>query len=419
MEELVSKFAVWYVFYVLVLLFLFRKYLYSVFDPAIFVILMMASCLALSKDSTFFYYILLACGGFYFGVVNAGKIKRNVTSPVVKTDFMLLEFFSIGVFLLYLTANIILYKDAPIPLFSNNATQGKIAIFGAGSGWIRRVIFFSSFIPIGLSLLIILTLSKVKRALYIIMLLTFIFISVLLGSKSGFLGIFYIIWLLYTQDNLWNKQNIRIRRFIKKNIKYLLIGSIFIFLMIVYNENRENLEFLVFSLGFRLMEFGDVMLYYKIPTVRQHFIGYNFLDFLSNEFNGILGMLRVATYKEPLGYLMQKFYNGGNGGDVITGPNTVFLVRGHIFFGYLGGIVYCFFIGYLFALIRKKVLQYKISNVFVYAVLLFLFFNLDGFLREFSQYFSVMFDFIIYTGALFLASLILKDYFLKLRKTQI
>ena len=94
---------------------------------------------------------------------------------------------------------------------------------------------------------------------------------------------------------------------------------------------------------------------------------------------------------------MSDAYNGSSVSDVITGPNTVFLVRGHIFFGYIGGIVYCYLMGWLFSFLRKRILSYKITNIFVYAVLVFIFFNLDGLLREFNQYFSVFFDFFIYT----------------------
>jgi hypothetical protein len=414
MEELVINFGIWYVFFFIILILLFRKYIYSIFDPAIFIILVMASCLSLSLDSLFFWYIFLACIGFYFGVVTNGSIKRNTNSAIELKNFMLLEFFTLGVFLLYFLANIILYKDAKIPLFSDEVTTNKIAIFGPGSGWIRRIFFFSSFIPIGLFLLSILTKSKFKSLLYASLLIVFMILSILLGSKSGFLGVFYTIWLIYTQTNLWSSHNLTARNFIKGKIKYLLIFSIIIFVFIVFRETIDNPSFFWISLGFRLMEFGDVMLFYKIPFIREVFSNYNLFDFLRIEFNGILGLIRLDDYKQPLGYLMSDAYNGSSVSDVITGPNTVFLVRGHIFFGYIGGIVYCYLMGWLFSFLRKRILSYKITNIFVYAVLVFIFFNLDGLLREFNQYFSVFFDFFIYTFFIFIIALVITNYFKKI-----
>jgi oligosaccharide repeat unit polymerase len=379
----------------------------------------MASCLCLCVDSPIFYYILLGCGGFYLGVVTNGKLKRNIDHPIQKKNLLLLEIYTLGVFSLYILANIILYKDASIPLFSENATENKIAIFSSGSGWIRRIFFFSSFIPIGLLLLGILSIKRKKQIFYGGLLLMYMLFSILLGSKSGFLGIFYIIWLFYTQENLWGERNMAIRRFIKSKIKYLLLGSVAIFSFIVFKENEASPEHLLFSIGFRLMEFGDVMLYYKIPFIREYFDSYNFLDFIKSELNGILGILRITPYKEPLGFIMSKVYSGDKASAIITGPNTVFLVRGHIFFGYVGGILYCFVAGWLFSYLRKKILMMRIDNIFFYAVSVFIFFNLEGLLREFHQYLSVLFDFGIYTISIFLISLLINDYILQIRKSRL
>ncbi|MFV8341082.1 hypothetical protein [Flavobacterium sp. XS2P39] len=171
----------------------------------------------------------------------------------------------------------------------------------------------------------------------------------------------------------------------------------------------------IFSIGFRLMEFGDVMLYYKTQVVRDHFVNLNFVDFILNEFNGILGMLRLTSYSEPLGYQMVKaFWNTSSlFDDVVLGPNTVFFVKGHVFFGYIGGIVYSFLMGLLSAHFRKKIIEIKIKNIFMYAIAVYVFFQIPGFLKEFSQSVSTVFDFVFYLGPIILFSLILKEIFKK------
>ena len=135
------------------------------------------------------------------------------------------------------------------------------------------------------------------------------------------------------------------------------------------------------------------------------------MDFILYEFNGILGMLRLTPYYEPLGYQMVKAYWNTSSlyDDVVLGPNTVFFVKGHVFFGYVGGILYSFVMGVLSAYFRKKIIEIKIKNIFMYAIAVYVFFQIPGFLKEFSQSVSTTFDFVFYLGPIILFSLILKE----------
>jgi hypothetical protein len=231
------------------------------------------------------------------------------------------------------------------------------------------------------------------------------------GSKAGFVGSISILWYLYQQNNIWSDSTIFIKKFIRSKMKYFLVIALGVFLSIVMKESEIEGQDLIFSIGFRLMEFGDVMLYYKTQLVRDYFVNFNLVDFVLNEFNGILGMLRLTPYYEPLGYQMVKaywstfsFYD-----DVVLGPNTVFFVKGHIFFGYFGGILYSFLMGILSAYFRKKIIEIKINNIFMYAIAVYVFFQIPGFLKEFSQAISTTFDFVFYLGPIILFSLIFKE----------
>ena len=372
----------------------------------------MSSSLCLTVDSSFFFYVLLAVLFFFFGFRLIGVPKRNFTKIDAFIDTKLLEIFTILFFILYIVVSVIMFKASGIPLLADNPTEAKISMFVEGTGWIRRIIFLSGFLPICISLLLIV--SK-KKIFYSFIFFLYLLISVMHGSKGGLIGTIAIFWYLYQQNNLWSDSTMYVKTFIRSKIKYFLVLTVMLFISIVLKESEIEGQDPIFSIGFRLMEFGDVMLYYKTQVVRDYFVNFNFVDFILYEFNGILGMLRLTPYYEPLGYQMVKaFWNTSSlFDDVVLGPNTVFFVKGHVFFGYIGGIVYSFLMGVLSAHFRKKIIEIKIKNIFMYAIAVYVFFQIPGFLKEFSQSVSTTFDFVFYLGPIILLSLILKEGFKK------
>ena len=408
MEETVLQFGLYYVFFSLVLFYLFRKYILSVFDPFVFIILMMSSSLCLTVDSSFFFYVLLSVLFFFFGFKLIAVPKRNFGKIDEFVDIKLIEIFTLLFFIIYVIVSVLMFKSSGIPLLADNPTESKISMFSEGTGWIRRLIFLSGFLPICISLLLIV--SK-KKLFYSLMFFLYLLISVMHGSKGGIIGAIAIFWYLYQQNNIWSDSTIFIKKFIRSKIKYFLVITLVLFLSIVMKESEIEGQDLIFSIGFRLMEFGDVMLYYKTQVVRDYFVNFNFVDFILYEFNGILGMLRLTPYYEPLGYQMVKAYWNTSSlyDDVVLGPNTVFFVKGHVFFGYVGGILYSFVMGVLSAYFRKKIIEIKIKNIFMYAIAVYVFFQIPGFLKEFSQSVSTTFDFVFYLGPIILFSLILKE----------
>jgi oligosaccharide repeat unit polymerase len=408
MDELVLHYGPYYIFFTLILFYLFRKHLISVFDPFVFTILMMSSSLSMSVDTNFFGYIFFSILFFIIGFKIVGLPKRNCFAIDNIVDIKLLEIFTVLFFLLYFVITILMLKDSGIPLFSDNPTESKTSMFVEGTGWIRRITFLSPFLTICICLSLIL--SKKKKFFFIIF-IVYVFLSLLGGSKSGLIGIIAIFWYLYQQDNLWSVSILYIKNLIKSKVKYFFIVTLLLFVFIAIKESAIEGVDPFFSIGFRLMEFGDVMLYYGHQEVRDFFVHLNFIDFILYEFNGIFGMLRLAPYYEPLGYQMVKAYWNTNSlfDDVVLGPNTVFFVKGHIFFGYIGGIVYSFFIGAFAAYARKRIIEMKIKNIFTFALAVYFFFQIPNFLREFSQGVSSLFDFVFYLGPIILVSLILKE----------
>ncbi|GIZ07429.1 O-antigen polymerase [Flavobacterium sp. UMI-01] len=408
MEETVLKYGGYYLLFSVILFFLFRKFLLSVFDPFLFVVLMMSSSLCLSVDSSIFHYVAISIFSFYLGFKCIGVPKRSKLKIDYFVDLRLLEIFTLLFFSLFFFVSIFIFKTAGIPLLSENPSEAKTSSFVEGTGWIRRIIFLSGFLPVCLSILLI---ASKKKLFYGFIFFLYALVAILQGSKSGLILSISIFWYFYQQNNIWKDSSLRLKRIIRSKIKYFLLITAFVFISIVLKESVIENQDPIFSVAFRLMEFGDVMLYYKMPDVRLFFSNLNFFDFFLYEFNGILGMLRIMDYYEPLGYQMVKaFWNTSSlFDDVVLGPNTVFFVRGHIFFGYIGGVFYSYLMGLSAAYLRKIIIEWEVKNVFVYALLVYVFFQIPTFLKESSQGVSSLFDFLFYLGPIFLISLFINE----------
>lgn len=297
------------------------------------------------------------------------------------------------------------FSKSGIPLFSDNPSESKISIYD-GMGILRRFSFIGSIIPI--NLLILIFVSKKKKSC-ILLLVLFCLLKIFQGSKSSLLGIIFPLYYLSTQVNLLPQNHISL----KKGKKMIFLLGIIVLLILGYIVSKESEmegEDFIYSLGFRLMEFGDAALYYKIDYVRSYFDDFNFLDYICDELNGILGMLRIVPYKYPLGFMMVEQYLGYTP-DTVVGPNGIFIIKGHIYFGYVGGILYSFICGLIFAKIRKYYFQMRIIDIFWYALMTTIFFSLNGFLRESASFYSLLFDVFFYTMPFLFISQCLTKYY--------
>lgn len=399
MNEYIELYGGSYIFFLIILFFLFKRFLYSYLDPHILVIQLLAASLSFSIDSPFFLYVLFAAFSFYCGMISISTKVKRCQEVGELIDVSLLKYYSIIFFIIYVFANIYLYKDTQIPLFADNPTEEKVASFSEGSGWLRRIIFVSSILPICFSLLILFSEKKKK---YIFMLFAYIGISVLMGAKSSFLHIVFVLSFLYTQNSFKNKSNAMFYTIVKRYTWLAFLLGFAIFTFIVLKEADTEGGNFFYSIGFRLMAAGDVMLYYKFDWIRNSF-NYNWGDFIPDEVNGITGMLRIAQYKDPIGYVMVKEYLGRELSTVL-GPNAPFFIKGHIYFGYVGGIIYCFIIGLVYAWYRKKIFMMRPRNIFLYTFSLNIFFLLINFLKESGMFISRLFDLCIISIPIILIS---------------
>jgi hypothetical protein len=395
MEILVYKYGIIYLILSFFFLLLFKKWFYTIFDPFIFVVLSFSSAITLSLDSNLSIYILLTTFSFYFGmrIVN----KSNPKNVIDLNCVVGLLYFQIYIYILtvvYMLLIIYVFAFSGVPLFSDNPTESKIAIFVPGLGFIRRFIFISSsIIPIGLILIYYKVKSKIS---VIVLMLIFTFLLILQGSKSSFLGVVGIFYILYTRTLSNGIRFIEFKK-LKKYLMFFIPLVLLIFVFIVIKESEFEGGNLFASIGFRLMEFGDVALYYQKDSVQEYFRCFNIVNFIIDEFNGVLGMLRIVPYKDPLGFIMVKeYWSGVYTFDTVLGPNALFFIKGHIYFGFIGGILYAFIVGFIFNSIRKYMLNKEYRSMFLYAYSWVVFLLMTAYLRESSAFISQLFDMIAF-----------------------
>lgn len=406
MEELVLKYGIICLSSIILLYLLFKRFIYSILDPLAQVLLMLASMVALSFDHRLVWYIILCIFAFWLGLyVVFPKKKIQITNSISIENVETLKVYTFFLYIVYLFSMLYVFSQSGIALFADNPTTAKLSVF-EGMGILRRVSFIGNIIPINLLLLYLVTPQKKK---YLLFLLLFCVLKILQGSKSSILGVILVVYYLFFKSPLQQLLHIGAKR------KNLLIASfisvsLIILVYIIAKEAQNESSGFIYSFTFRLMEFGDIMLYYKEDNVRSVFEGYDIFTYIGDELNGILGMLRICPYEYPLGYKMISEFRGYES-DVITGPNGVYIIKGHIYFGYVGGIIYSFICGYVLALFRRLFFTMQIRDIFWYSFLVFVFFSIGGFLRESGQFYSTLFDWAFYTFPfLFISQLMIKKY---------
>jgi hypothetical protein len=143
----------------------------------------------------------------------------------------------------------------------------------------------------------------------------------------------------------------------------------------------------------------------------KHFSNLNFFDLVKEDFNSVAGLLRLVPYKRPIGFDMVE-YQVGISLDTVFGPNVPYYVKGHIFFGALGAIVYSCFVGAVVGYVRR--LYYNLLNTqhSILHMLLVIHLNLIivSYPQDSNYFITVVFDTIILSAPFYLIGyLILKS----------
>ena len=279
-------------------------------------------------------------------------------------------------------------KLTGIVLFSDNPSATKVTSFTEGTGIIKRLDWGMLYVS-GLFLIVMFLLRK--QAKYAVLFCFILVIPALGGSKGALLFFVLAISLLscfghIKNDKLFKK--IRIGGFILLGIAIVLAGII-----IRYSNSVDSYEGILFSFVARFLFYGDSMMFYYNKPVIDYFSGYNIINYFSDDFNSVFGLLRLTPYTEQLGYRLVNYYFNINSNT--WGPSIPFYIKGNMYFGYYGSFIYSFVIGSIIGFVRNRF--YKIvrqhSPALAYSlIVIYINMMIYTLAQDSPVFISVMFD---------------------------
>lgn len=313
-----------------------------------------------------------------------------------------LELTTFLLFLIVALANIWMGVTAGFPLFANDPTVAKVDVYSGGLGLVKRIDEAPMLFLGAASLL--LALHSPRKWLFRTIFAASILFAVLGGSKGSVLTTVYLfVYLMGRRDVLSDK----LIRLFKYGCGLLIAAGTLLSLFILRgDEGGWAAPFQ--ALAFRILLYGDVILYYYQPGVHQFFNHHTPLEFIPYALNPILGELRLVAYQTPLGYQMVNYtLNASDELASVLGPNTTFFVAGRIFFGPVVGIAYCAFVGYAFAKIRSMFLTAKTTDPGRLAVLLTMAVMIVTLAIEVPLFTANVFDTLLFAGGSYIVARIL------------
>lgn len=387
-----------------VLYFIYRKQIFSFFDPLLFYILTQSFSIELGFiEITGLGYLtsFLLCQVFFafgFNYVAKNICNNNVIDDSMlsfgKSEYKFWIYFTVFGFVIVTLANLYLISVQGIILFSDDPTTGKVAAFegGGGIGAVRRI-NWGLLNLVNLSTVFIYV--KTRNRFFLIMLFVLILISVSGGAKSSLLV--YIVLLAI----LGQFKSIGQTRIFKKidKIKIPLIVAGLSLSVFIIGANTAGLSDSILGLGIRFLYFGDILFYYYNDDAVRHFQQLGFIDFLNYELNPFLGIFRIVPYLSPLSFEMVKYsFSHNEVLEVVTGPNLPYYVKGHIFFGKFGALIYCFLVGAFIAYVRNQLFK-KQSSYSKYLLIIFINISIFSFAQDSALTLSIFFDTLIFSLA--------------------
>jgi len=394
--------------FLFVFLFLYRRRIIYVFDILCVQALMQAAACTMAlfwiHDVGMQWQFFASQAAFTAGFLLVRRPQPSRAplrwDPSRTTDLELTTFL---LFLVVAGANLWMGATAGFPLFANDPTVAKVDAFSGGLGIVKRI-DEAPMIFLGAASLL-LSLHGRRKWVFRVIFVISVILSVLGGSKGSLLTTVFLFVYLMGRPDILSKRLVGL-------FKYgcgLMIAAGSVLSLFILGAGEGGMPAAFQALAFRILLYGDVILYYYQPAVHQFFSHFTALDFIPYALNPILGELRLVPYQTPLGYQMVNYtLNAGDELASILGPNTTFFVAGNIFFGSVLGVVYCGFVGWAFAKVRSMFLTSRTSDPGRLAVLLTMAIMIATLAIEVPLFTANVFDtFLFVSGCYIVAKVIL------------
>lgn len=344
----------------LVNLLLFRRYIYSLFDPLLFFTILSAMggsvvlYLYWFDLITLFYFTsyLLTQVAFLAGFLLRGPPSHRLNATVSVSRLYggpLRALYPISV-ILFVVSQLLVYAVTGIPLF----LESRLEAFSGGGGYgiFSRIIFVTSNIALVVAVyrLLLLHRGRISRLLDYLVVGFCGLVAILSGSKGALLSLIFSISLaLFFARRFYPVQQIEQRM---RRIFILVIALSFPVAITATSVQSgiDQLSELVASLAMRFVQTGDIYFMVYPDDVLAGLQDGNGLVAL---FYSPLGSMRLVGREDlPINLGLQAFkYHYDL--DVLSGPNARHNVFGLKYFGPVFSIVFSFVLGALLSFIRN------------------------------------------------------------------
>lgn len=350
---------------VLVVFFILRKQIYSLFDPINLLIITGGS----GYSVVFFLYYMDAIDDYYFlsfiatqtaffiGMVSNRKIPlkkiyQTTHHPLPKYSGLITVIYPLSV-LLFISCQLIVYKISGIPLLMSS----RLEIFsgGGGFGMVNRVIQVTQMIAIAVAFyrLLFIRNTFLYKLFDISVIIFGILVAVLSGSKAAILFLIFSLSYVAIFSHRFNVSLVVFRRINRLSFFLLMLGFCGGIITIVYQTGNSDLKQAISVLAMRFINTGDIY-YMSYPNGQiENMEQGNFFLALFKDF---FGAFRIVGWdKLPVNLGLQIFWSYYNT-DMVSGPNPRHNVFGLFYLGPVLSVFYSFIVGYIISYIRNKVL---------------------------------------------------------------
>ena len=338
---------------------LFRKHIFSIFDPLLYYILITeAFCIS---DVIFMGYYkliqtkyvvqyLLSEGALFLGILLFRVRKPLPLSDKNNRHDCIPHYFYRLAFILFVGLNIFVYATRGIPLLAEN----RLEIFrqGGGFGFISRM--FDVLIVIIIYFLLDVHRRRGWRWHEWAALGLIAAIQVLSGAKSAALSLVFIVSLHVFYTGGFGSGELRSIKLLKQ-LTIAAVGGFLIVAQVQMSEveiGGQSLS-LLNQAALRFVNNGDAFLYAYSENLMDRLNGSNPIGALFREY---LAFFRFATPEQLPTHIGRQLSQLFNGFDATTQTNAKHNIFGYLYFGALGGVMYSFLIGVSIGFLRYKIL---------------------------------------------------------------
>ena len=336
-----------------------RNLVVYIFDPLVYIAVFSVFSLSLGGIVMPLAQFWIQIAGFaiFWGAlyVTAPAARRlpsrgvaALPAPAALSHFQLTIHLSIALVLL---ANCLLWLQAGVPALSDDPTLAKSELVTGGLGFVRRINWGLAIYALFGSILMLMTTRRIQWLLAVGILSG---VSMLGGSKGALLPLLYALALSLSHTSVGIRPETR-RRALRWGLLLAPVAA-FAALAILLIEAGGSLSLAAQGLVIRLFFFGDITLYWQDDQIRTHFMRqFTAADYPMHLLNPVIALFRLVPFDVPIGNQIV-VHSLGFGEDLggVLGPNTPFYVKGQLFFGMAGMLIYAATVGLVVGLIRRR-----------------------------------------------------------------